>query len=242
MKKATCIIAVVVALICTTKVFAQTDTHDNPLEYLKRVIPRGLPFETWGDMNNCLISTFWKSKTSSDEVSKEIAASVKKKDIVCTYVFRDTMTEFIFSKDSLTMTYNLWFKMKEGLSNDIEYQLGSWNSVTDLWMTKCMVAYEKAKVDSLNDFVLHANVVAHMMKMDLWIPHKITSSLSYDMQYGGTEYVHNFIEIMHKNGLIVSYAENRKIQFMTIGNSYRNYVIVEKGIFEPTFEVTPKWK
>ena len=243
MKKTTCIVALLVALIGTTNVFAQKAEQPNPLEFLKRVIPRGLPFESWKDLDNCLISTFWKDKVNADIVYKEIADSVLKKGVLCKHEFRDTVMSFFFVKDSFIMTYNLWFKLNNGVSDDIQYQLGSYNSINDLWMSKCMVSYEKSKVDPMDDFTQHVKVVAQMMKMDLWIPHKITSTLSYDLMYGGSKYTQRFIDVMNQNHLTVSFSEERKkMKFMTVNNSYRSYVIVDSGIFEPTFEVIPRWQ
>jgi hypothetical protein len=231
-------IALMTLVGMSSAVLAQTPQQmPNPLDFVKKAIPHGTPIARWKDFDNAMIATFWKNQQAADIISQEIADACKKHKIQCKFVFRGNMIDFTFSKDSLVMTNHLWFRPEESEgARCIQYKMGTWSSGSDPWMLHNTATWKQVKADPVEDFRAHANIVMHMMKMDIWIPHLLTTRLSYDLQYG-KDYVTAFKAVAIRNGLKIK----EKKGSVWICNPYHDYLIVSAGVPQPTFEVTPKW-
>jgi hypothetical protein len=238
MKKQFLLIAIMTVLGVSNSWGQKKQDMPNPLVFVKQAVPHGIPIDRWPDFDNMMITTFSKDETNVNIISKEIADSCKKRGINCKYVFRGNMIDYSFSKDSMVMTYHLYIRPQDNTEGNlcIHYQLGKWSSSSDNWMYKNVIAQTKWKVDSREDFLNHANIVAHMMVLDVWIPHLLTTRLSYNLQFG-EGYLVDFKKIATRNGLKIK-EKDLGIYF---SNGYHDYLIVYHKLPQPTFEVTPKW-
>lgn len=234
------IVAVLLAVCLEKNVFAQTDA-DNPIDMLKTTIVHGVPFERTQNVRNFL-SALSGSPTFAHAFAKEVVEEGGKEKIHLTYTYRGNLIEFVTTTDSLKITYQVWLDPKlSSDARDIQYYDATGKShFKDEWLYPNRLVTLSA-ADNLSDFISHAKMAAWIMKGGLYVPHGLSSRLSYNMRENKA-YANLFIDILDPLfPLMDKIVTEDGVEELIVDNGDRAYTVISGYKPETTFEVFPKW-